>query len=196
MKAKIKIKNMETTVRERPTEASTLLKTVDISEEIHLVTSYIKGWYYIDELRGWVKVSDVIITEKIEDFEDDDMSNGSNPDNSNKPLIYDSEEIIKAINDDTKNLIRSDKIYFIVDDKQINLQTLLKSLNNSLIDMQDAVNKIAKMPNIPSLPQNVAEGNVLCVAKDTEDEKLKCTWKNANYEKLDDIPKDVLASEW
>lgn len=197
MKANIKIKNTLCQIRERPTDSSPVTQVLDPSEKIYLITGYIKGWYFIDELYSWIKTEDCIVIEKLEDFSDEDFSNGST--GVEGPVIlptdYDGEAIINAINKAIRNKIEADKIYFIDGDKQYNLQTLLKSLNSSLIDIQDAVRKIANYPDIPAIPVGSTNGMALVVETDINGKKI-CTWTKVKYPDLANIPDTSQGSEW
>lgn len=197
MKANIKIKNILCQIRERPTDSSPVTKILDPSEAVYLVTGYIKGWYFIEEFYSWIKTEDCIVVEKLEDFEEDDFSNGSvSEDHSTVlPTDYDGEAIINAINGAIKNKIEADKIYFVDGDHQYNLQTLLKSLNSSLVDIQDAVRKIANYPDIPAIPANSTNGMALVIETDINGKKI-CTWTKVKYPDLANIPDTSQGSEW
>lgn len=199
MKAIVKIKNNETQLREKNAEASTLLRLLNGTEEL-TVTDYKKGWYFVKEYSGWVRVIDVIVTQKIEDFDDEDLSNGTNgedPVNPSGGNVYDAAEIVKCINTGNSN-IRGNKIYIIDGSDQLNLETLIKSLNNSLKDIDGVLDKVEAMPVIPALSDMNKEGQILSVYVDPEDNtKLLCGWVYGDYTKLKNIPANiVLAVEW
>lgn len=194
MDYRINLKNEHVQVRERSTLASSLMDiTVDLTKE-YKVTRYTKGWYYVDDFKGWVEVVNTILIRIEEGLDDDDSGDIIDPGDESK-LIYDPEEIIKAINQAT-SMIDSSKIYFIVDNKQIVLTTLLKSLQNSLNDMQAVVKKVSNMEAIPLL-DNKVDGALPVVIEDPDNKgNFIIKWSKLSFKQLSGIPIVNEIIEW
>lgn len=200
MKVKVKVKNIAQ-VRAKPTSASVLLSTLrsDDAQDNYLATKLQHGWYFVDETHGWINSIDLKVIEIIEDFDDDNGSVDTKPDENNSNNIYDGDELIAAINKATTTLNAS-KISFIVTDengtKEVNLQTMLKSMQLALDDMQDVIVKINRMPEIPSVP--IMINGIKYVLKSYIDNDInKLVWEQVDYPEISNTPAEpVLNSEF
>ena len=199
MKVKVAVKEIAQ-VRAKPTNASVLINTLksNDAQDSYLATKLQHGWYYIDEMYGWVNSIDLQVIEIIEDF-DDDSSIDSTPDHSTNTSIYDGDEIISAINK-AYNTINASKITFLVTDsngtREINLQTMLKSMQLALDDMQDVIVKVNAMPDIPRLPLMMDSVKYVLKSEIVNDEAI-LTWEQMDYDEISHTPSDpVIASEF
>lgn len=200
MKVKVKVKNIAQ-VRANPTSASVLLSTLrsDDAQENYLATRLQHGWYYVDETHGWINSIDLKVIEIIEDFDDDNGSIDTKPDDNKDDNTYDGDAIIAAINKATTTLNAS-KISFIVTDesgtKEVNLQTMLKSMQLALDDMQDVIVKINRMPEIPSVPVMI-NGIKYVLKSYIDSDNNKLVWEQVDYPEISNTPAEpVLNSEF
>lgn len=200
MKVKVAVKEIAQ-VRAKPTNASMLLSTLrsDDAHDSYLATKLQHGWYYIDEMYGWVNSIDLQVIQIIEDFDDDDSSIDSTPDHNTNTSFYDGEEIISAINK-AYSTINASKITFLVTDtngtREINLQTMLRSMQLALDDMQDVIVKVNTMPDIPRLPL-MMDGVKYVLQSEIVNGEPILTWEQMDYDDISHTPTDpVIASEF
>ena len=201
MKVKVKVKEIAQ-VRAKPTSASTLFTTLrsDDAQDVYLATKLQHGWYFVDETRGWINSIDLEVVEILEDFNDNDDSSidsipEQNPNNSN----YNGDDLISAINK-AITTINASKITFIVTDengtREINLQTMLKSMQLALDDMQDVISKVNSMPNIPVVPIMVNGITYMLKARNADGDN-ELVWEQLDYPEISNTPSDpVLVSEF
>lgn len=195
MDYRINIKNVHAQIRERSNNASAALDITPVLNQEYRVTDYVKGWYYVEDFKGWVEVVNTILLRVVEPGDDDDPSSGTITPDPDEETIYDPEEVIKAFNKAT-NFADANRIYFLVDGKQVVLTTLLKSLDSSLVDIQTVVTKVQNMEAIPLL-DNKVDGAVPVVVEDPDNlGKFIIKWTRLSYEQLDNLPTLNEIREW
>lgn len=200
MDIRVKIKNKNSEVRTRSNDSSAVMRLLQPTSTIYTATNYAKGWYYLKECVGWVKVSDILVMQIIEDIDFDDFNQGSSDiDQPTPETEYDGDDIIDAINNDTssKKYIDASKIACIIGNEQVNLQTLMAAYNSSLDDMQNAVRKIEDMPEIPKFVDS-DENKALMIRTVTENKEtsIKAQWSEIEHTDVHNIPVTVLKSDW
>lgn len=182
MRLEVVIDRELTQIRKDPNHASKILNTLGPSATIYNAIRLFRGWYFLEELDGWAEVSDVRIVKTIDPYDpNEDYSTSTDP-VEDEDLIYDPEEVVKAVNKAT-TYINSLRIIFKQGDKEEVLHTILANVTQAIKDMQEAVNKIAKLPDIPSLPKDVGPGVILTT---TEEGKLE--WRKLSMADLVGLP--------
>ena len=194
MDIRLKIKNKNSEIRANATNASSLFDVdLDTNQE-YKATKYANGWYYLEDIRGWISVVNTIVVRILEPWEGGGTIDPSGEDPKGSSA-YDPIEILKAILESTI-LIPAEKIYYFVDNKQVILSTLLRSLDSTLVDMQNVVIKVQNMESIPLLDTE-APGSVPVVVSDPDDPtKILIKWTKLSFEQLDNLPSLLTKSEW
>ena len=200
MDVRVSIKYSSIDIRVKPTTASDKIEIENIDTNIeYKATKYIKGWYYISDFKGWVKVVDVI-KRKVYSWGDYGEGTTTDPEKPTDSDIvsYDPNELIKAINQ-ASNYIQAGRIFVLIDNKQIILDTLLKSLDNTLTDMENVVTKVGKMETIP-LINEFEEGTIPVVVGEldeyTKEMIYSIKWTKLSFDQLENIPRIFTVNEW
>lgn len=185
MKIEVKFKNSLSQVRNLPALSGRVVVTMDKSDTVYNAIASKKGYYFIKELTGWAEVSDLTIVNIIEPDTGEGYDPETKPQPSGNPSL-DPTSIVDAINKSSLN-INATKVVYIEDGVEYPIYGIIRTVKQSLDDMQDAVNKMAKIPNIPQLPEN-ATGDEVLVTKQNEDGSISLVWKVLDYGQLANSP--------
>ena len=129
----VKLKKLSIDIREKPTTASNrvIINNLELNRE-YKVTKYTKGWYYVSEFKGWVKVVDVMLSGSASG-----VIPGGDDDPTKDPIEdLDPEKIIELINSAT-GYIDAYRISVVIDGVQYNLQSYLKLMNEKIKDLSN-----------------------------------------------------------
>lgn len=201
MKYNVKVKNVAQ-IRTEPTFSSVLLKTLTSEDDTtYTATKLNHGWYYLEEVYGWTQSIDVIVISIDEEYDDSDNNNPDVDNGGSSSATLTGDEIINKINKASYAKINANKIIFTMTDdsgtREINLDTMLKSMQLSLDDMQDVIAKVSTMPNIPSLPVMINGIKYVLKSYNNEDGTKKLVWEQVDYSEINNVPVDpVLAVEF
>ena len=169
MLLKVSIKNTLSQVRREPGFSSSVVSILAPAVGVtYSATKMFKGWFYLSDISAWVEVGDITIVEEIEPYDPtEDYGSGTTPviptpDDG----VLSLDDIVNGIN--TGNYrINSDKISFTDNGTEYNLITFLKTVNNSLLNMNNAVIKMNTLPAIPALPASeLLENGMALIVKD------------------------------
>lgn len=195
MLIKVAIKHKQTQLTSYPATGAKVLKELSPTnpEELYDATRLYKGWFYLKDLRGWVYSKDVYQRQTIEPYDpDENVSVEADPgedndptiDNSNKPGSMTPEQLVAMINKSTTK-INSKQITYTEDGVDYPLYGFIKNLKQSLDTMNECIDKISNMPEIPKIPDNVETPAVLKLVKDIEDSsKTIVEWAQFEYNDL------------
>lgn len=187
----VKFKNNLSQVRTLPAISGNIVTVMNASPEIYSATGIKKDWYYIKELNGWAESLDLSIVEVIEPPTSD---NDFNPETKPLPGVDSAlipNDVVNAINKASVN-IDCAKVSYTEDGVEYPIYGIIRNLQQSLEDMRESIEKVNKMPAIPSLPQDVKNGTVLQAT--VSDDLATLIWKKLSYNNVDNIPEvDVIS---
>ena len=169
MLLKVSIKNSLSQVRREPGFSSPIVGVLEPATGVtYSATKMFKGWFFLTDITAWVEVGDINIVQEVEPYDPtEDYGSGTipvipTPDDG----VLSLSDIVNGIN--TGNYkINSDKISFTDNGTEYNLITFLKTVNNSLLNMNEAITKMNSLPTIPTLPAtNTLENGMALIVKD------------------------------
>lgn len=169
MLLKVSIKNSLSQARREPGFSSPIVGVLEPAVGVtYNATKMFKGWFYLTDITAWVEVGDITVIQEIEPYDPtEEYGSGSTPViQTPDDGVLTLDEIVNGINMGNYK-INSDKISFSDNGVQYNLITFLKTVNNSLINMNEAINKMNNIPAIPTLPiPSSLENGMALIVKD------------------------------
>lgn len=188
MKIIVKVRKPIAQVRSLPTESSEAISILTIDNSVqYTATKLFSGWYYLEEVAGWVQDNDLDVMEIIEPYDPDiDVDFGTSDDTDNKGVKYDAKAIIEALKKYPDKLPSTEIIHTSNIDgemKRVILSTILNSLDTTLVSMKDVIDKVEAIPAIPKLPVNIEPGLLLNI-----NASGKLEWSKLDYDKLTNAP--------
>lgn len=191
MKIEIKIKNRLTQIKTYPSTGSKNVCILNPEEVEYTAVKLYQGWYYLKELYGWVDSKDVTVTKIIEPYDPlEDNASIDVEDTTGKidTISLTPEQVVNLINKSTIK-INSQQVIYSEDNTDYPLYGFIKNLKQSLDNMNDVIEKVSKMPNIPNINENTDPHSVLRVITESSDEAKKVlVWSLMNYNEISGIP--------
>ncbi len=175
-------------VRNLPSLGSNIIIVMDKTNDIYNAIANRNGWYYIKELFGWAESSDLNVVKVIDPNDDGSFDPTTRP-NGGSESKMNGDEVIDAIHKSTKN-IDCKKVVYVEDDVKYPIYGLIRNINQSFTEMDDAIDKISEIPPIPDLPENLTGNEVLKTIYDEDSKQIKLVWQLLDYGEIDNLPEE------
>lgn len=170
MLIEVKVKNTRSIVRRNPNPTAEAINSKSPSDTIYNATNLFNGWYFIEELVGWIQSIDIAVVKVIEPYDPkkDGISFDTDCGGTNQGSIGNIssvKELVDLINKSVGAYIDSSKVSYTDKDgtTKIPIKTLIDKLSQGLTDIEEALTKIDSLVSIPKVPDPYTSGYVLTI---------------------------------